>query len=323
MVAFYAPLITILVGLADIPMAQAGMPLITNNLTAASRFAVEAGFIVTGVAAAGFVFKPIRRDVAAFVPIDVESPVHALALALVVVYFGTQVTYIAFTDVLAGDLAQPPLTILDLFLNETPFLILALAGVGLFIRRDIGQAAARLGVVRPAWWHLALALAAAGGFFALAAGSDALNHVWSPQVAHRVDVTTQHLFGQLGGDFGAGTLALALLPGICEEILFRGALQPRIGLLATALLFASIHTQYGLSVDTAAIFTIALGLGLIRKYTNTTTSCLCHVCYNLLVGVNITSALLGAGIVIELALAAVAFAGFWTNRRRPAPAAGP
>ena len=36
--------------------------------------------------------------------------------------------------------------------------------------------------------------------------------------------------------------------GICEEVLFRGALQPRLGLPATALLFASTHVQYGLSI---------------------------------------------------------------------------
>ena len=311
--AAYAPLITGLVGAADMLLAGAGTPLLAAGLTPQARYAVDAGFIVTAVAAAGFVFRPIRRDVAGFVPIQVDNPVHALAVTLAVVFFGTQVTFITFTDVLATDKAQPPLSVIDLFFNETPFLVLALAGVGVLYRRSILATADRLGLLRPAWWQIALALAAAGGFFALAEAADALNHVWSPEVARNVDATTQHLFGQLGSPVGIA--AVALIPGICEEILFRGALQPRIGLLATALLFTSIHTQYGLSVDTLAIFLIAAGLGLIRKYMNTTASCTCHVTYNLLAGFGVSGSFTPVAIGVEAVLLAATAFGIWSNRR--------
>jgi len=307
-----------LVGALDMLGAPAG----TTGLTRQAAFAVDAGTIVTAVAAGGFAFKPIRKDLAAFLPIDPESPVHALALALATIFFGTQVTFIAFTDVLAADNAQPALTLLDLFLNEIPFLILALAGVGIFIRRTAPGTAVRLGLVRPAWWQMALALAAAGAFFALGQESDVLSHAWTPDVARRVDATTQHLFGQLGNP--AGIAAVALLPGLCEEILFRGALQPRIGLVATALLFTAIHTQYGASVDTVAVFLIAIGLGLIRRYTNTTTTCVTHISYNLLVGIGIAGAALKAAVVLELALVLVTAYSVWTRRRGAgAPAEGP
>lgn len=315
-VAAYAPLITGLVGGLDMLSAQFGTALLGGGLSAQTRYAVDAGFMVTAFAAAGFIFRPIRRDIAAFLPIDATNPVHALALSLAAVFFGTQLTFIAFTDVLAADKAQPPLSILDLVLNETPFLILGAAGVGVFIRRNFGPAAARLGFVRPAWWHLPLALAGAGAFLALATGSAALNHLWAPSVANQVDATTQHLFGQLNNPIGIA--GLALIPGICEELLFRGALQPRLGILATALLFASIHTQYGLSVDTAGIFVIALGLGLIRKYTNTTTSCACHVTYNLLAGVGLADAAVAPAIGLELVLVGVAAYGIWSTQRRSA-----
>ena len=318
-VTAYAPIVAILVGALDMLAAPFGAGIFSPVLGAQGRFAVDAGFIVTGVAAGGFVFRPIRRDIASFGLIDADNPVHALALALAVVFFGSQVTFLAFTDVLAADKAQPPLSILDLIWNETPFLILGLAGVGLFMRRRVADAAIRLGLVLPAWWQIALALAAAGAFFAVASGSDALSHAWSPGIARNVDATTEHLFGQLTGPIGIG--AVALIPGICEEILFRGALQPRIGLLATALLFTAIHTQYGLSFDTVAILVIALGLGLIRKYINTTASCTCHVSYNLLAGVGIASGAVGAALALELVLVAVAAAGIWAHRR-PAPAAG-
>ncbi len=310
----FAVALTALFGVLD----MVGVPMVPSGLSAQARFAVDAGTIVTAVAAAGFLIKPIRRDIAAFLPIDPDNPVHALALVLAVLLFGTQVTSIFFTDVLASNNAQPPLTLADLFLNETPFLILALAGVGIFIRRNPAGTGGRLGLVRPAWWHIVLALAAAGAFFALGQASDVLSHTWSPDVARRVDTTTQHLFGQL--DTPAGIILLAILPGLCEEILFRGALQPRIGVLATALLFTSIHTQYGISVDTITIFVIALGLGMIRKYTNTTASCACHMSYNLLVGVGVAGVALEAAIAVELLLVAVTGYAIWSNRRRAAVA---
>jgi hypothetical protein len=310
----FAVAVTALFGVLD----MVGVPMLSSGLSAQGRFAVDAGTIVTSVAAAGFLIKPIRKDLAAFLPIDPDNPVHALALVLALLLFGTQVTSIFFTDVLASNTAQPPLTLADLFLNETPFLILALAGVGIFIRRNAGGAAGRLGLVRPAWWHIPLALAGAGAFFALGQGADSLSHTLSPDVARRVDTTTQHLFGQL--DNPTGVVLLALLPGICEELLFRGALQPRIGLVATALLFTSIHTQYGISIDTVTIFVIALGLGLIRKYANTTASCTCHISYNLLVGIGVAGVALEAAVAVELVLVALTGYAIWSNRRRAAPA---
>jgi uncharacterized protein len=306
-----------LTGLADL----GGLPLLSTALTAQARFAVDAGEIVTAVAAAGFLLKPIRRDMAMFLPIDPENPVHTLALVLSTLLLGSQLTSIAFTDVLATNLAQAPIGVVDLLEGEAPFLIVAVAGVGIFIRRNVGQTAERLGLVAPAWWHICLALAAAGLFLGVGQASDLLSHNLTPEIARRVDATTQHVFGQLGGPVGIA--ALALLPGLCEEILFRGALQPRIGLVATAVLFTSIHTEYGLSVDTLAVLVIAIGLGLLRKYTNTTASCACHVSYNLLVGVGITGAVMTAGLVVEAALIGASVYAIWTNRRRAASLGNP
>jgi membrane protease YdiL (CAAX protease family) len=303
-----------LFGLAD----MLGLPLLSGDFSPQARFALDAGTVVTAAAAAGFLIRPIRKDVAAVIPIDPDNPVHTIALVFATVLLGIQVTSIAFTDVLATSNAQPPLTILDLFEDELPFLFAAIVGVGLFIRRDVPTAASRLGLVLPRWWHIALALACTGIFFGFGQASDLLSNMFTPQLAHRVDATTQHVFGQLVGP--AGIVAVALIPGICEEVLFRGALQPRLGLVFTALLFTSIHTEYGLSLDTLTVFLIALGLGLIRKYTNTTASCVCHVSYNLLVGIGIGAALLNAALIAEAVLVAVTAYAIWAERRRRAPA---
>jgi len=278
--------------------------------------ALGAGIMATGLVAATLASRPVRERLARVLPIDPDNPVHAYALVLAVVFFGSELSIIAFTDTLAVDQASPPVAIADIVASEVPFLLLALAGVGLYIRRNFAGAALRLGVTRPTWRQVAIALAAAGAFFAFIQGVDQLSQVVTPQVAGQVEKTTVHMYGRILSD-PLGVAALALLPGICEEILFRGALQPRIGLIATAALFTSIHTQYGLSFDTLSILVVAVGLGLIRKYANTTTSGICHVTYNLLAAIGIAGGLLGVAAGVEVVLIAVSAYAVWSNRRRP------
>lgn len=285
---------------------------------------VDVGIMVTAAIAAALASKPLRERVARILPIDPDNPVHALALVLAVLLFGTQLTSIVLTNL--GASTQTALSLGDLLSQEAPFLILAAAGVGLFMRRNVRQAAERLGLVVPAWWQVVLAVAAAGAFVAFGLGMDWLSHALTPDVARQVDSTTQRLFGGLGTPLGIAVLALA--PGICEEIMFRGALQPRLGLIATALLFTCIHTQYGLSLDALSVFVIALGLGLIRKFTNTTTSAISHISYNLivgLVGIGLAGSQVEVAIVIfiELVLIAVSAYALWSNLRRAAQPANP
>ena len=280
--------------------------------------AVDIGYMVTGLVAATLVSKPVREWLSRYIPIDPDNPVHSLALVLAVILLGTQVSAIAFTDVLAADLKIPPLNIGDLFAQEAPFAVMAFAGVGLYIRRSFAASSDRLGLVTPAWWHITLALGAAGAFWILGEVSLWLSQIYTPDLTAKVQTTSDHLFGGLGG--AAGIAAIALLPGFCEEVLFRGALQPRLGLLATSLLFAAIHTEYGLSFDVATIFVIAIGLGLIRRYANTTATITCHVAYNLLASFTIAGPFQIGGYVVTAALLGVSAYAMWQRRRlQPAP----
>ena len=276
---------------------------------------VDIGYMVTGLIAATLVSKPVRDRLSRYLPINPDNPVHSLALVLAVILFGTQVSAIVFTDVLASDLKIPPLTIGDLTAQEAPFAVMAFAGVGLYIRRSFAASSDRLGLVTPAWWHITLALGAAGAFWVLGEVSLWLSQIYTPDITAKVQTTSDHLFGGLGGP--AGIAALALLPGFCEEVLFRGALQPRLGLLLTSLLFAAIHTEYGLSFDVVTIFVIAIGLGLIRRYANTTAAVTCHVAYNLLASLTIAGPYqLGVYVVAAALLGATAYT-MWRRRRAP------
>jgi len=267
-------------------------------------------------------WPPVLRRLARVMPIDPENPVDALALALGLLVIGTQFLSATFVDLLSVELTLPALDFSDLLSEQLPLLIVAAAGVGLFVRRDGTATVRRLGLVRPAWWHVVLALAAAGVFVAFEALMASLSVSLTPDIAHRIDNTTNHLFGGLIAN-PLGIVAIAILPGICEETLFRGAIQPRLGLVLTAVLFASIHTQYGLSFDTLAVLIIGLGLGLIRKYTNTTSSAIAHATYNLVTGVGFAGLVLGVAEVVELGLIAVAAYAIWNRRRAGSAAATP
>jgi len=93
------------------------------------------------------------------------------------------------------------------------------------------------------------------------------------------DITT-NLFGDLVSPLAV--LAVSLSAGIGEELLFRGALQPRFGLVLTSLLFAIGHAHYGLSPAMVEVFIVGLVLGLVRRRTNTTACIVIHAGYNFL-----------------------------------------
>jgi len=79
-------------------------------------------------------------------------------------------------------------------------------------------------------------------------------------------------------------LTLGLAAALGEETIFRGALQPRFGLILTSLLFAIVHSNYGLSISTLVVFLLGIVLGLVRIRHNTSTSMIVHAIYNITLG---------------------------------------
>jgi membrane protease YdiL (CAAX protease family) len=76
-------------------------------------------------------------------------------------------------------------------------------------------------------------------------------------------------------------IVLGLCAGIGEEVLVRGALQPRVGLVAASLLFACAHVQYTwFGILTVGLLGVALGI--LRARTNTTVAIVVHSLYDVL-----------------------------------------
>jgi membrane protease YdiL (CAAX protease family) len=77
-----------------------------------------------------------------------------------------------------------------------------------------------------------------------------------------------------------GAVVLGLVAGVSEEVTVRGVLQPRMGILLSNLLFTSLHAlQYNFDA-LLVVFVIGLVLGVVRRYTNTTTTAIIHGTYD-------------------------------------------
>ena len=161
--------------------------------------------------------------------------------------------------------------------TELSLVALALAGVGLGVWRTWRPAIERLGWASPSWWQVALALLLAQVFSLSNIPVNLLTFFLTPQALYAISANSQHIFG----DLPWWTLPIfAVLAGVGEETLLRGALQPRFGIVVTAALFAMVHVQYGFTPILGMVFVHGLGYGLIRRHLNTTTAALAHATYD-------------------------------------------
>jgi len=79
----------------------------------------------------------------------------------------------------------------------------------------------------------------------------------------------------------AGSVLLGMSAGVGEELSMRGALQPRLGLIFTAVVFAALHVHYSW-IGMATILLLGVTLGVIRDRTSTTVAILVHSVYDFL-----------------------------------------
>jgi membrane protease YdiL (CAAX protease family) len=226
----------------------------------------------------GAMAATLRRQDPALGRLFWSRPVQATAIALTVLYAGLNLAIsAAITDpavltTLAGEVG-----VLELAGQYAILVTLAFLGVGLGIRRNWRGALARLGLKRIGLIELILVGAAAFGMVIVSIVMGAVVMLLFPDSLAEVESFNQGLLLTFGSPLGA--IALGLLSGIGEEILYRGALQPAFGLIATSFVFALHHSQY-VNPGLAAIFVIGLLLGLIRKWWGTTPAILVHALYN-------------------------------------------
>ena len=231
----------------------------------------------------GFVplIRGVRRFLARWLSIDPDSCLHTTALVFAVYLIGLALVQLPLVGGLEGlEKTRFSVSQFDLWAQAVAFLMMALIGVGLGLRRNPRETAARLGLRWPSWrgWLGAIGLVIL--LEALDYGVAASWQALDPISYERIGRISKQLFGGLLTPWGA--LAVGVTAGLGEEMLFRGAVQPRFGLLLTSLLFAAGHIQYGFSPALLEILVIGLILGWLRERSGLVACMAVHAAYNFL-----------------------------------------
>lgn len=237
-------------------------------------------FLALGLALTLPLAPSIRRALARVMPLDPDSPIDMVGLCLILTACA------AFSIILVNigsspqDLEIEPVGLADLALTAVFELALAYLAVGWLVRRDLWSATKRLDIRWPGWktWLIAvgfLILSYAGSFV-----GSILTEVFQPDLADEIETVTDDLTADVQSPVGA--VILGASAGIGEEALFRGAIQPRFGIVLTAVAFALVHSQYGLSYVIVGLFLVGVVLGLERKYFGTTAAMITHAMFNVI-----------------------------------------
>jgi hypothetical protein len=163
-------------------------------------------------------------------------------------------------------------------------LLFAAAAVGLWVARDFRTVRERLGLHAMRGRDWALAVVGLVAVIALNSGMEWLER----ERFHALWIADQEIVRMLVGNISiAGALVLGLSAGAGEEILVRGALQPRSGVVWAALLFSAGHVQYTW-FGMLTILLLGIALGLVRKWSNTTTVIVVHMLYDVVAALGAT-----------------------------------
>lgn len=287
---------TLLAGLGFLAVGSAPLSLATGegeaqSFAPASPLWLGLGLVLPSIVGILLLLKPVRRLVARFTQLDPDNPVHAVALSLTM----TPIIMLGFTlgvglNTLSAQLAtqteqtgSDPFSLAALWAQAIMFLFIALIGVGWLSRRSWREALARLGIVRPSGREVLIGIGAALLLVPAVMVMEAVFNAAGLTVGQDVESLSEQLMGPLFAT-PFGIISVGLAAAIGEEPIFRGAALPRFGLVLTSVLFALVHSQYGISLATLIVLLLGLVLGIIRQRTNTTTAIVTHAVYNSTLG---------------------------------------
>jgi len=250
-----------------------------------------AGILLLALMGIATLLKPIRKVIARAIPIDYGRTVHTVALSYAVLIFIIMwVTMSMGMDLMLEAMANTPdipisTMLAMLWLQNILLAIMAMIGVGWLSRRSLQDVIVRLGLTMPRWQDVLRGIGLALISFAIMAPILFLAEKLGLGVDPNIEKISEELLGPLTSSL-PGILSLGFAAALGEELVYRGALQPRFGIVLTAILFSLTHNQYGLSVATLVVFLLGLLLGWTRKKYNTTTSIFLHATYNIIIGLS-------------------------------------
>jgi membrane protease YdiL (CAAX protease family) len=223
--------------------------------------------------------RPFRVLLARVTPLDPDSAIDMAGLCVVLgllgLFLGTSLTPMAEEP----PSALPSVGIAELLIQAVAFVALAYIAAGYPYWRDLWGATERLGIVVPDLRTIGIAIGGTVASFAVAALAGYAAQQLEPGLNEALDEVVNQMTAQVQNPLGA--IILGASAGIGEEAIFRGALQPRYGLIIPSILFALLHgPQYGFNVTLLGLFGVSIILGLERKYVNTSASMITHALFN-------------------------------------------
>lgn len=221
----------------------------------------------------------LRRKLALVLPIRPDSLVHLTALSLSVYLLAWDLLNLILAGGVEGIQDSAEKVTLGLLVIQAVGLVsFAFAGVGFPIRRSWKEVSDRLGFKQ---FNKKALLGVAGAIAGLVLINFVVSIIWlilDPKQAEAMDQISELMWADY--DSLGAIFLLAVLSSVSEEILFRGAVQPRLGLVFTSVLFAFTHLQYAVSPATLVVLLIGLVLGLLRRRFGTWAAVLAHFGYN-------------------------------------------
>jgi membrane protease YdiL (CAAX protease family) len=236
--------------------------------------------LLTGLASLLFLIPALRRPVTRLIPLEAEGPVSAVVTVLSIDLIGVSILQIILLPYLFTLNLSALITPARIWVQSLSFILLGLIGVGFPLRRSFAETLDRLGCTIPRLRIVLLAIVMAAITVFLGILMELAWRGWDPEGYAQFESQFSRFFASFHSTWGLLTVGLAA--GIGEEILYRGAIQPKLGLIPTSFLFAIIHSYYGFTPAFAWIFALGLGLGYLRKKTDTTTCIIFHTAYNMI-----------------------------------------
>lgn len=201
----------------------------------------------------------------------------SLALVVLLLPYPMQLLLPQITETLAST-GKPLADVSGLVGQLLGEVLFALAAIGLWVGRDVQQARERLGLGGMNMRHVFIAALGLAAVIGVNAG---MEYVERTQF-HDLWLRDQAMVKLIAANMSlVAMLVLGVSAGVGEEVLVRGALQPRVGLVWASLLFAAGHVQYTW-FGMLTIMMLGITLGLIRKYANTTTAIVVHGLYDII-----------------------------------------
>lgn len=232
-------------------------------------------YMMAGLAAGLPLLPPTRRLLAKVIPFSPKSMPDMVGMVILLAAGTASAVQLFFTT----DIDEAP-TYAALIQQLILVVAVAFLAVGALITRTPRETLDRLGVFRPTMRQLGVAVGLVPVAMLVAGLSMGLVSLLQPDLYDQIQDNLEQITTNFNSVWGA--LAIGLTAGIGEELLFRGAIQPRYGIVFTALVFSLLHIQYDASFILIGTFAAGVIFGLERKKMNTTTAIITHALYNMI-----------------------------------------